>query len=75
MSRRLEKKMEETLTCKVENQGCLWVKTVSLVLRLFDHEELGSGKLRKKKEINFRHMERAMLLYRVKKALKGFKCQ
>lgn len=49
MSRRLEKKMEETLTCKVENQGCLWVKTVSLVLRLFDHEELGSGKLRKKK--------------------------
>lgn len=47
MSRRLEKKMEETLTCKVENQGCLWVKTVSK-LRLFDHEELGSGKLRKR---------------------------
>ena len=60
--------------CKVENQG-LWAKTVSLVLRLFEHEELASGELKKKKEMNFRHMERTILLYRVKKALKGFRCQ
>lgn len=47
---------------------------MSLVLRLFEHEELASGEL-KKKEMNFRHMERTILLYRVKKALKGFRCQ
>ena len=35
--------------CKVENQG-LWAKTVSLVLRLFEHEELASGELKKKNE-------------------------
>lgn len=73
MSRRLEKKMEETSTCKEENQGCLWVKTVSLILRLFEHEELASEEF-KKKEMNFRHMDSTILLGRVKKALKGFKC-
>ena len=65
--------MEETSMCKVENQECLWVKTVSLVLRLFEHEELAPGEF-KKKEMNFRHMDRTILLDRVKKALKGFKC-
>ena len=38
--------------CKVENHG-LWAKTVSLVLRLFEHEELASGELKKKKRNEF----------------------
>ena len=41
--------MEETSMCKVENQECLWVKTVSLVLRLFEHEELAPGEFKKKR--------------------------
>ena len=38
-----------------------------------EHEELASVELKKKKEMNFRHMERTILLYKVKKALKGFR--
>lgn len=41
--------MEETSTCKEENQVCLWVKTVSLILRLFEHEELASEEFKKKR--------------------------